>query len=229
MIINQSLASTFLRTAREKIKIKGWRGYESPENASYYSFMFRDIFERDEFRDRWDSNTGLSGQDAIKLAAREYEQLANPNSVHIGVEHKRRNRGDYVWMRGDTVNAYNLAITYYFSSLAEIYTIRSGLEPSQCVHSEYTTFSGHNPKQYYIRKDDVIQAFDFAIASLDAQVRSYPQLVTMAPMAVKRYKEELLGMNINVDKLKRIESEMWDKQQWEGEGAKRKITVKDDA
>jgi hypothetical protein len=222
MIINHSLASLFLRNGREKVRQRGWAGYE---NGVLRKEDFRMYDMTDDEETMECGKRPVTGCDAIHIAMFEYEILSSPHLPQVttswnGEEFKTH------CIRSDTLNSYNLAITYYIASLAEMFNLVMGDEASLARYKASNQNVGYSK---WLGNDDVLKAFDFAIESVKAQVRSYPHLVTMAPLAIKRYKEELSAMAIPVDKLLKLESERWNKGQLMGDGPKRKITVKDES
>lgn len=221
MIINHSLAAYFLRSGKEIVKQRGWAGHEHGVLRKEDFRMHDMTDDHDERYERVQAKRPITGCDAIHAAMYDYEKRASP---HMATRHTDWRGKEYkIWpIRSDTLNSHNLAITYYISSLAEMFNILMGEEASL---SRYNSTHRNVGYEKWLGKDEVLKAFDFAEASVKAQVRSYPQLVTMTPLVIKRYKEDLAAMAIPVDKLLKLESEMWNKEQLEGEGPKRKITV----
>lgn len=122
-----------------------------------------------------------------------------------------------------TLNAYNMAVVYYGSSLAQLTIERTNTEPSEL---ELRARLGNGRYDQYSSKEEVLRAFDLAIASLKVQMRSYPHLVTTAPLVVSQYKDTLQQLNVSVDKLQKVEAEVFNKVKYNTPKPTRKITIK---
>jgi hypothetical protein len=223
MIINHSLASLFLRQGKEKVKQQGWSGFEEGiMRPSDFGFADNDSEEDGYYIPP--SKRALSGLQAIRLSMEAYERLASPFTYTVQSWGRREFK---CWpVRSDTLNACNLACTYFISALSEIFRDRMGDEPSALHNSRagraYT--SGRSFSEW-LKKDDVLRAFDVAEASLKAQVRSYPFLASSMPFTVKQYKDRMFASHLSIDKLLENEARIWDNDRFDADDRKRKITV----
>lgn len=220
MLINSSLALKFLQDGKTILQQKGWNGREYPIisedrlrwlDAELLSYDTENSYE-----------CKVTGGEAIQYAMTRYEAAENENFRKGG--DKRRSYPILWTIRPNTISAHNMAKTFYGAALMELFRQYQGLELDI---SALGADSG-SENQGLLTKDLVLKAFDFAIASLKVQIRTFAQTMTVVPNAIAKYRNDLQEAGVNSDKVLKEDLKDWERHLFKPSTKTRKITIKNE-